>query len=292
VALLIQAVILGILSGGVYALMASGMTLIFGVMRIINVAQGIFVILGAYLSYKLEQTLHLDLFVGLLLTMPAMFALGVVVQWAFIRRLKRDDRIMMSFLVTYAVALVIEGVLTFLFSTNYVQLYAWYVDATFGVVGFYFRYFDVFAFGLSVVLLAGLYLLVYRTRFGYSLRASMQDPTAAALIGIDVERVSAITLGLGTALAAAGGVGFGAGSLFNPASSYDLILRLVVIIVLGGLGSLQGALVASLLMLVVGSVTTVLWSDTWSRLVFFVLLTVLLVFRPQGLFGRLEARQQ
>ncbi|HKF35869.1 MAG TPA: branched-chain amino acid ABC transporter permease [Ktedonobacteraceae bacterium] len=291
-ALLIQAVILGILSGGVYALMASGMTLIFGVMRIINVAQGIFVILGAYLSYKLEQTLHLDLFVGLLLTMPAMFALGVVVQWAFIRRLKRDDRIMMSFLVTYAVALVIEGVLTFLFSTNYVQLYAWYVDATFGVVGFYFRYFDVFAFGLSVVLLAGLYLLVYRTRFGYSLRASMQDPTAAALIGIDVERVSAITLGLGTALAAAGGVGFGAGSLFNPASSYDLILRLVVIIVLGGLGSLQGALVASLLMLVVGSVTTVLWSDTWSRLVFFVLLTVLLVFRPQGLFGRLEARQQ
>jgi len=291
VALLIQAVILGILSGGVYALMASGMTLISGVMRIINVAQGIFVILGAYLSYKLEQTLHLDLFVGLLLTMPAMFALGVVVQWAFIRRLKRD-RIMMSFLVTYAVALVIEGVLTFLFSTNYVQLYAWYVDATFGVVGFYFRYFDVFAFGLSVVLLAGLYLLVYRTRFGYSLRASMQDPTAAALIGIDVERVSAITLGLGTALAAAGGVGFGAGSLFNPASSYDLILRLVVIIVLGGLGSLQGALVASLLMLVIGSVTTVLWSDTWSRLVFFVLLTALLVFRPQGLFGRLEARKQ
>lgn len=290
-ALLIQAVILGILSGGVYALMASGMTLIFGVMRIINVAQGIFVITGAYLSYKLEQTLHLDLFVGLLLTMPAMFALGVVVQWAFIRRLKRD-RIMMSFLVTYAVALVIEGVLTFLFSTNYVQLYAWYVDATFGVAGFYFRYFDVFAFGLSVVLLAGLYLLVYRTTFGYSLRASMQDPTAAALIGIDVERVSAITLGIGTALAAAGGVGFGASSLFNPASSYDLILRLVVIIVLGGLGSLQGALVASLLMLVIGSVTTVLWSDTWSRLVFFVLLTALLVFRPQGLFGRLEARQQ
>jgi len=194
--------------------------------------------------------------------------------------------------VTYAVALVIEGVLTFLFSTNYVQLYAWYVDATFGVVGFYFRYFDVFAFGLSVVLLAGLYLLVYRTRFGYSLRASMQDPTAAALIGIDVEQISAITLGIGTALAAAGGVGFGAGSLFNPASSYDLILRLVVIIVLGGLGSLQGALVASLLMLVIGSVTTVLWSDTWSRLVFFVLLTVLLVFRPQGLFGQLEARKQ
>jgi branched-chain amino acid transport system permease protein len=291
VALLIQAVILGILSGGVYALMASGMTLIFGVMGIINIAQGIFVITGAYLSYKLEQVLHLDLFVGLLLTMPAMFALGVVVQWAFIRRLKRD-RIMMSFLVTYAVALVIEGVLTFLFSTNYVQLYAWYVDATFGVAGFYFRYFDVFAFGLSVVLLAGLYLLVYRTTFGYSLRASMQDPTAAALIGIDVERVSAITLGIGTALAAAGGVGFGAGSLFNPASSYDLILRLVVIIVLGGLGSLQGALVASLLMLVIGSVTTVLWSDTWSRLVFFVLLTALLVFRPQGLFGRLEARKQ
>jgi len=291
VTLLIEAVILGILSGGVYALMASGLTLIFGVMDIINVAVGILVILGAYLSWVLEQKLHIDPLVSLVLTMPAMFIIGVALEMAFIRRITRD-RISLSILVTFAIALLIEGVLTFLFSTDYVQLHAWYVDATFGVAGFYFSYFDVITFALSMVLLAGLYLLVYSTRFGYSLRASMQNRTAATLVGIDVERVQAITFGIGTSLAAVGGVAFGSTSLFNPASSYDLIYRLVVIIVLGGLGSLRGALIASLILLVVGSVTAVLWSASWSNLVFFVLLVLLLVFRPQGLFGRLEGRKQ
>lgn len=289
--LLIEAVILGILSGGVYALMASGLTLIFGVMDIINVAMGILVILGAYLSWVLEQALHIDPVVSLVLTMPTMFIIGVALELSFIRRIARD-RTSLSILVTFATALLIEGVLTFLFSTDYVQLHTWYVDATFGVAGFYLSYFDVITFALSMILLAGLYLLVYSTTFGSSLRASMQNRTAAALVGIDVERVQAITFGIGTSLAAVGGVAFGATSLFNPASSYDLIYRLVVIIVLGGLGSLRGALIASLVMLVVGSVTAVLWSATWSNLVFFVLLVMLLVFRPQGLFGRPEERKQ
>ncbi len=135
-------------------------------------------------------------------------------------------------------------------------------------------------------------MLVYRTTFGFSLRASMQNRTAATLIGIDVNRVAMITFGIGTALTAIGGMAFGATQLFNPASSYDLISRLIVIIVLGGLGSLSGALVGSIALLVISSVVAVVWSDTWSSTVFFVLLVALLVFRPQGFFGRVEARKQ
>jgi len=142
------------------------------------------------------------------------------------------------------------------------------------------------------VLLTGLYFLVYRTQFGYSLRASMQNRTAAALIGIDVRRVSAITFAIGVALTAAGGMAYGATNLFNAASSYDLISRLLVIIVLGGLGSLSGALFASLGMLIISDLTTALWGPQWASTVFFVLLVVLLVFRPQGLFGQLEGRKQ
>lgn len=289
--IIIAAIITGVLTGGVYALMASGLTLIFGVMDIINIAQGALVVLGAYLSYVLEQYLHMDLFVGLLLTMPLMFLLGVAIEWAFIRKLKRD-RTMLSILVTFAVALIIEGVLGQLFTTNYVQLHAWYINASFQLAGFYLPYIYVFAFILSGVLLSSLYLLLYRTKFGRSLRASMQNRTAAELIGIDVEKVSALTFGIGVALTAAGGMAFGATTAFNPGSSYDLISRLLVIIVLGGMGSLRGALIASLVMLVIEDVTAVVWSPVWSSTVFFVLLVVLLLFRPQGLFGQLEGRKQ
>ena len=145
---------------------------------------------------------------------------------------------------------------------------------------------------LSGVLLSSLYLLLYRTKFGHSLRASMQNRTAAELIGIDVEKVSALTFGIGVALTAAGGMAFGATTAFNPGSSYDLISRLLVIIVLGGMGSLRGALIASLVMLVIEDVTAVVWSPVWSSTVFFVLLVVLLLFRPQGIFGQLEGRKQ
>jgi branched-chain amino acid transport system permease protein len=289
--LIIEAVITGLLTGGVYALMASGLTLVFGVMDIINVGQGALVILGAYLSYVLEQYLHIDLFLGLLITIPVMFVLGLLIEWLFIRPIKRD-RTMLSILVTFGMALVIEGVLNLIFSTDFVQLHAWYITASFQVGGFYLAYIYVFGFLLAVVLLGALYLLLYRTKFGHSLRATMQNRTAAELIGIDVERVSAITFGIGVALAAAGGMAFGATTSFNANSAYDLISRLLAIIIFGGMGSLRGAMIASLGMLVVEDVTSVVWSPIWASTVFFILLVIILLARPQGLFGQVEGRKQ
>ncbi len=299
--LIVEAIILGILTGGVYALMASGLTLVFGVMDIINVGQGALVILGAYLSFFLEQQLHIDLFLGLLLTMPFMFGLGLLIEFFFIRPIKRD-RTMFSILVTFGVALIIEGILNLIFSANNVKLQAWYITASFPIGGFslfnfhvgifYLAYIYVFGFLLAVVLLGGLYLLVYRTKFGFSLRASMQNRTAAQLIGIDVERVSAITFGIGIALAAAGGMAYGATTSFNAGSAYDLISRLLAIIIFGGMGSLSGALIASLGMLVIEDVTSVVWSPSWASTVFFILLVIILLVRPQGLLGKVEGRKQ
>ncbi|MBV9256691.1 MAG: branched-chain amino acid ABC transporter permease [Ktedonobacteraceae bacterium] len=271
--------------------MSSGLTLIFGVMDIINIAQGILVIVGAYLSYTLEKYAHIDIILGLLLTVPTMLLLGMAIEWAFMRRIKKD-RVMLSILVTWAVALILEGVLNLIFTANYVQLQAPYIDAALPIFGFYLPYIYLFAFLLSLVLLTLLYLLVYRTKFGFGLRASMQDPTAAALIGVDVERVQTITFGIGVALAAAGGMAYGATNPFNAAASYDLISRLLVIIILGGMGSLRGALLGSLAMVTIADVTDVVWSPVWASTVFFVFLILLLLFRPQGLLGRLEGRKQ
>ena len=289
--IIVEAIITGLLTGGVYALMASGLTLVFGVMNIINVGQGALVILGAYLSYFLQQDLHIDLFLGLLITLPLMFVFGLLIEWLFIRPIKRD-RTMLSILVTYGVALVIEGILNLVFSANNVKLQAWYITDSIQIGGFYLSYIYLFGFLLAVGLLGALYLLLYRTKFGYSVLASMENRTAAELIGINVERVSAITFGIGIALAAAGGMAFGATNAFNAGSSYDLISRLLAIIIFGGMGSLSGALIASLTMLVIEDVTSVLWSPVWASTVFFILLVIILLIRPQGLLGRAEWRKQ
>jgi branched-chain amino acid transport system permease protein len=289
--IILDAIITGLLTGGIYALMASGLTLVFGVMDIINVGQGALVILGAYLSYVLEQYLHIDLFLGLLITMPFMFGLGLLIEWYLIRPIKRD-RTMLSILVTFGISLIIEGILNALFSANLVHLQAWYTTASIQIGDFYLPYIYVFGFLLAVVLLGALYLLLYRTRFGYSLRAAVENRTAAELIGINVERVSAIAFGIGIALAAAGGMAFGATTPFNAGSGYDLISRLLAIIIFGGMGSLPGALIASLGMLVIEDVTATIWSPVWASTIFFILLVIILLIRPQGLLGRLEGRKQ
>jgi branched-chain amino acid transport system permease protein len=288
---LFEAVIDGILGGGVYALMAVGLTLIFGVLDIINIAQGILVVLAAYLSYALSVHVHVDPFVSLVFTVPAMFFLGVAIQWLFIRPLRGRERVSMSLLASYAVAILLEGILYYVAGPNYVQLHAWYVTASVKILGFYYLP-DIYlmGFGLAVVLVVGIYLLLYRTKFGRSVRATMQDQTAARLVGIDVNRVAAITFGIGVAVTAAGGMVYGALNAFNANTGYDLISRLLAIIILGGLGSIGGALAAAVFMITVEAVVDVVWSPSWSVVVFYAALVLVLTLRPTGLFGKKEAR--
>ncbi len=286
-----QAIVDGILVGGVYALMAVGLTLIFGVLDIINIAQGVMVILGAYLSYELAARLNLDLFLGLLITVPAMFVIGVVIEWAFIRPLRGRERTSMTLLVSYAVALIIEGILYQAFGADDRQLSAWYVTSSVHVFGFYLPYIYLFGFALALVLVAALYALLYRTGFGRSVRATMQDETAARLVGINISRVAAITFGIGVAVTAAGGMVYGATNSFNPNSGYDLISRLLAIIILGGLGSIGGALVASVFMITLESVVDI-WQPEWAIVVFYAALVLVLLIRPTGFFGRKAVRAQ
>ena len=287
-----EAIVDGILGGGVYALMAAGLTLIFGVLDIINVAQGILVIVGGYLSYVLSVHLHIDLFLGLLITMPAMFVLGLVIHTTVIRPLRGAERTSMSLLACFAVAIILEGALYWIFGANNVTLKASYVNASFKVAGFYISYIYVYCFILAVVLVAAIYGLLYRTTFGRGVRATMQDPIAARLIGIDINRVAALTFGIGVAVTAAGGMAYGATSGgFNPNSGYDLISRLLAIIILGGLGSIGGALAAAVFMITVESLVDI-WSPNWAIVVFYAALVIVLTVRPAGLFGRRAVRAQ
>src|SRR5579863_8798664 len=271
--------------------MAAGLTLIFGVMDIVNIAQGAMVVLAGYLSYALSVHLGIDLFLGLLITIPAMFVLGMLMEWGFMRRLREGDRTSMSILVTYAVAIVIEGVLSMIFGVDYVQLQASYVNSSVHVFGFYLADIYLFGFGMAVALMIALYAMLYRTKFGRGVRASLQNRTAADLIGVNVNRTRMISVGIGVAVTAAGGMVFGATNSFNPNSGYDLISRLLAIIILGGLGSIGGALAASVFMPTVESLVDI-WSPQWAIVVFYAALVLVLVIRPTGFFGRAPVRAQ
>jgi branched-chain amino acid transport system permease protein len=283
--LFVQACILGLLTGGVYALMASGLALGFGVMRVINVAQGALIILGAYLSFTVYHDLGLDPFLGLALITPAMFVLGVVLQLAFLRPLVDEEREELSLLVTWAIALGIEGLLSYVYQTNYRSTITSYADRSWVVAGYHFSQARVFAFVASFVVLGILFGVLKLTKLGRSVRATVQNPTAARLLGVDTRLASALGFGLSVATASAAGAVYGIVFPFNPGSHYDLISRLLSIVVLGGLGSLGGAVVAALFMGVAESVFATEVSPIWSSFAFFVVLITVLVLRPRGLFG-------
>jgi branched-chain amino acid transport system permease protein len=282
---LVQAVILGVLVGGVYALMASGLTLVFGIMKVINVAQGALVILAAYLSYALFSHAHVDPFLSILIVTPAMFVLGVAVQLVFVRSLRGPDASDLSLLVTWALALGIEGVLSVIFKTTFRVTSPSYADNSWSIFGYQVSEVRLFAFVASALLLFLLSLLLTRTRFGRSVRATVQNPTAATLLGVDANRVQTLSFGLGVSMAAAAGAVYGVIYPFNPGSHYDLISRLLSIVVLGGLGSLGGAVVAAIGMGVIEAIVAVEISPIWSSFSFFIVLLVFLLLRPQGIFG-------
>ncbi len=282
---LIQAIILGILTGGVYALMASGQTLIFGIMKVVNLAQGALVVLGAYLTYTLFTTLGMDPFVSILVTTPILFLVGIGIQWALLRPLHGDDVAQLSLLVTFAVALAVEGVLSFSYGATLTNVQPSYANTSWTVLTYQVSSVRFVAFILSLVMLGLLYLLLQRTKFGRSVRATVQNPMSAQLLGVSSKRVSAIGFGIGSATAAAGGAVFGMVNSFNPGSHYDLISRLLTIVVLGGLGSIGGAVVAALIMGVASSVVSALASPIWSDFTFFIVLLLVLLLRPRGLFG-------
>lgn len=287
--ILLQAAIVGVLMSGVYALMSSGLVITYGVMRIINLAQGAFVILGAYLTMVLYLEFNIDPMVSILITAPVMFLLGMALQQLLLRPLT-FKRQALSVLMCWAMALGIEGGLLFAFGSDVRSILPSYVNDGWLIGDIRLTKVRVYAFALSVVALALLYLILYRTPLGRSIRATSEQPEAAKLIGINTERVSAFAFGLGAATGAMGGAMFGLIIAFYPASHLAILGKLLTVVVLGGLGSLRGALVAALLLGVSEAVVQIMYSPAWSLFPFYLLLLVIVAYRPQGLFGEKGVR--
>jgi branched-chain amino acid transport system permease protein len=283
--LIVQSIVLGILLGGLYALLAAGLTLYFGVMRVVMIAHSAFLILAAYLAWFFTSRTGLDPMISLVVTVPLFFGLGVALQRLLLSRLRPSTLTMMSVLLTFSIALVIEGMLGFVFSGTQRRIRLPYGGESFEVLGANVAVVKLIAFGLAAAALLALYLILKKTQFGQALRATIQHPEAARLVGINTERVAGYGFGLGLATAAIGGTALALDSTIYPSLHWHWIGPLMAIIVVGGLGSIPGAAIAALVLGLGQSLLQIPFGTTWAQTIFYVALFVTLMVRPQGFFG-------
>jgi branched-chain amino acid transport system permease protein len=284
----IQLTVLGILLGGVYGLMATGLTLVYGVMGVINLAHAVLMIAAAYLAFFLWRDHGVDPFLSMVVTIPVFFAIGVLLYVLLFQRISGTSRFgEMTVLLSFGLALVIEGVLGYAFTGIYHSSNPGYATETFRLGSSVFvPKGQLYAFAASVCLLLCLWGILYATRLGYAIRATMQNTTAAQIVGVNTARIAAISFGIGTALAGAAGSLMSYLFTFFPGAHWQFIALLLSLTVGGGLGSLRGALVGAIVLSVAAAFVTDHFGPTWSYLTFYFALFLVLLVRPQGLFGR------
>ena len=282
----VQILILGLLLGGVYAMMASGLTLLFGVMRVVNLAHAAFILIAAYITYVLFENLLLDPMLSIVITMPLMFGLGVVLYLLLFPRLEESPRyVEMTVLLTFGLALIVEGLITFIFTGIFRSVRPEYAATSIHVGEFFIPTSQLYASLISFGLLICLWLVLRFTKTGTAIRATMQNRAAAQMVGVNVRRVSAIAFGMGMALAGAAGSLLSFLFPFFPAKHWQWIALLLALIVLGGMGSIKGAVVGAVLLAVASAFVTFWLGPTWSPVTFYLTLFLILMVRPQGLFG-------
>jgi len=286
----IQSLLDGILMGGVYALAALGLSLIFGVLKITNFAHGAMMTVGMYIVFALSTALDINPYLALPITMAAMFLIGFLIQRFPIHAIEHAPA-HNQLLLTLGVAYILENVLLVIFTPNYRTLTVRGFERAWRLGEVTLAPAKVIAFGVVILVTGCVYWLLYRTRTGASIRASAQNETGARLMGINVRNIRAIAFGIG---AVCTGI---AGSLLTPMMSiYPTLgesfqLKCFVIAVLGGMGNLWGALISGLLIGVTESLSGYFLGGSWSEMLIYGVFILILFVRPTGLFGRRNRRE-
>jgi branched-chain amino acid transport system permease protein len=280
-----QGLLSGFLFGGVYSLMAVGLTLIFGVMRVVNFAHGDMMVWGMYLAWLLSIRAGIDPYVGFLVCAAALFFFGLLIQRGLVERIV-DAPHEMQILLMLGVALVLENAALVAFGPDPARVRSPLSQATVWIGPIFVDVARLVTFGLAMALTAALWLFLARTDLGRSMRAAADNPYGARVIGTDVRRVYAAAFGVGAACVGAAGALVSPILPFQPTSGLGLSVTSFNIVIIGGMGSLPGAFVGGILVSVAESMGAVFLSPSMKELVSFGLLIAILLFRPAGLFGK------
>lgn len=283
--LLIQVLINGILLGGLYAVMALGLALVWGVLNIVNLAHGAFIMLGAYISWHLYVYAGIDPFLGLPITAVLMFALGYALQRGLLNLIVRAP-MFNTLLLTFGLEVVLTYVAQLAFSADYRTINPAYAGNSFQLGALTIPVVRLAAFAVALGLTIGMWLFLLHTRLGRAIRATAQNLVAARLYGVEPRHLYALTFGLGLALAGAAGGLYGTVSQINPYIGASLTAKSFAISIIGGLDNPLGVLVGGLFLGIVESLTALYIGPTFSDVASFSILILVLIARPSGLLGK------
>lgn len=279
-------VVSAVLLAGLYATMAYGLGLIYGVLRVVNLAHGGVIMAGAYVGWVLFDRFGLDPYLAIPVVLVFGFALGVAMYRLLVRRLPRGAAGgPASLLLLFGVWLVLRNIAYLLFTGNDRSILTVYSSSSLVIAGTHVPLTRLVVLAIGLVIAIGLHLLLRHTLLGRAIRAAAQNADSCTLVGIDVERIYLVTFGIGTALAGVAGVLLATVFSFNPASGSSELLKSFVVVVLGGLGSMSGVVLAALVVAAAEVFAVLILPSYLTSAVGFLLLVLVLVLRPGGLFG-------
>ena len=282
---LAQALLFGVVNGCIYILLATGLNLIFGVMKLVNFAHGELLMVGAFVAYEATTIAGLNPYLSILVSMAAVALIGIVLEKFAFRRVRGTEKLNEIF-ISLGLIYVFENLATLLWVENYtIQIPSPLVGLSVPLGDVQLSYDRILAIIIVIVILVGLVLLTKKTKIGLAMRATSQKSDAAMLMGININKVYTFTFAVGAALAGAAGALYGIILPFNPTIGALPTIKAFAIIILGGLGSIPGAVIGGLLYGIAENVTGYLSNGTWQNAVAFALLIVVLAIRPTGLFG-------
>ncbi len=281
----LQSLLSGILVGGVYALIGIGLTIIFGVMRVINFAHGDLLMLGMYVTWGVFTLFDLDPYLSLVVTAPVLFLWGAMLQKIFINRVL-NALPQNQILLTIGLGLVMSNAVMLGFTSDYRILTTSYSSSSIKLLGLSISQPLLYSFLVTVAITAVLFWFLQTTDTGQAIRATAQDRDAAQLMGINVKRMSVLAFGLGTALAGIAGALLAPTYYIFPQVGGPFTLKAFVVVVLGGMGSIVGATLGGILIGVTESLSAVYVASGLKELVVYVLFLLILLFRPSGLLGK------
>jgi len=282
---LIQQVVNGLVLGSTYALIALGLTLIYGILGIVNWAHGEFYMLGAFAGLYLVTLLKLPFFAGLVGAMAIMAVFGLVVERLVFRPLRNAPE-MNVIIGTVGISIFLMNGAIAVFSPNPVRFPTEYANDYLSFFGISITVQRLLVFVITLALIAGFSYFIKRTTIGKAMRACEQNPDAARLMGISINKISLITCAIGSALAAAAGVLVGPIFLVSPGMGLAAIAKVFAVVILGGMGNVEGAIGAAFILGLAESLTAGFLSSYYKDVVTFLILILVLIFKPQGLFGR------
>jgi branched-chain amino acid transport system permease protein len=289
VRILAQQLVLGLMLGGLYGLAAAGLSLVFGVLKVLNVAHGELIMLGGYAAFFAVALLGLDPFASLLLVLPLSLLLGVVlyaVLFGFVVRAHEETRIKNSLLIGFGLALALHALAVRLWTADERSIITPYGGNVLRIGGLSIPIMRLLILALALALIGALHLLLTRWRWGKAIRATAEDWEAALLSGIDVRRAYLLAFALGTALAGAAGTLVAIGYSVSPSIGLEWTLKALIVVVLAGLGSMLGTFVGGLVLGAAEALSAYAFGGPYREVVGLAIFVVVLVARPRGLFGR------